>query len=246
MIIVGQGALARRRDGEADRPRIALARIARCRRRADGWNGFNVLHTAAAASAARYRLRAGRGRRLLADQIKLAGRSTCCSCSAPTRSTCPRWASAFVVYIGTHGDAARTAPTSSCRARPTPRSPAPTSTPRAGCRCQPRRLPAGRRREDWAILRALSAVLGSRCRSTRCAAARAMYAEFPHLRADRPDRGRRAADVKRAWRKGRRARSAGASQSPVDRFLSDQPDRARLGGHGGMLGARRGLKQAAE
>ena len=56
---------------------------------------------------------------------------------------------------------ARTAPTSSCRVRPIPRNPASTSTPKAVCRWRGRAsFPPGDAREDWAILRALSDLLG--------------------------------------------------------------------------------------
>jgi NADH-quinone oxidoreductase subunit G len=68
---------------------------------------------------------------------------------------------AFVVYVGTHGDAgAHRADVILPGAAYTEKS-APTSTPRAGCRWPNRAgFPPGEAKEDWAILRALSAVLG--------------------------------------------------------------------------------------
>ncbi len=57
---------------------------------------------------------------------------------------------------------AHTAPMSSCRAPPTPKSPAPTSTPKAACSWPTGPVFApGDAKEDWAIFRALSGVLGN-------------------------------------------------------------------------------------
>ena len=108
LIIVGAGALARA-DGAAVLPRAGRARPRPCRH--DGWNGFNVLHTAASrvggldlgfvpgegGMTAGMRL-AGKGELdvlflLGADEIDIADRK------------------AFVVYLGSHGDAGATAPT---------------------------------------------------------------------------------------------------------------------------------------
>ena len=56
---------------------------------------------------------------------------------------------------------ARIAPTSSCPAPPTPKNPAPGSTPKGRVQLGNRAaFPPGDAREDWSILRALSGVLG--------------------------------------------------------------------------------------
>ena len=60
-------------------------------------------------------------------------RWTSCSCWAPTRSRPAVRTPSRSIWAAT-ATGARTAPTSSCRARPIPRSRACTSTPRAGCR----------------------------------------------------------------------------------------------------------------
>ena len=100
--------------------------------------------------------------------------------------------------------AARIAPTSSCRARPIPRNPASTSTPRAGCRWPTApSFPPGEAREDWAIVRALSDVLGKKLPYDSLAALRqAMFKAVPHLmRIDQIEAGK-ADDVKKLAGKG--------------------------------------------
>ena len=85
--------------------------------------------------------------------------STCCSCSAPTNTTLSAMGKAFVVYVGTHGDAgAHRADVILPARRLHRKDAAPTSTPRAGCRSAERAVfPPGEAKEDWAIFRALSA-----------------------------------------------------------------------------------------
>ena len=148
MIIVGQAALRAGRRGDA---RLAAEGAARHRRGQDGWNGFNVLHTAARASAARSRLRAGRG--AMATAAAAAAR-TCCSCSAPTRST---WRlGAFVVYIGTHGDrGAHRADVILPGAAYTEKSGTYVNTEGRAQLADRAAFPPGDAREDWAIPRAL-------------------------------------------------------------------------------------------
>jgi NADH-quinone oxidoreductase subunit G len=159
LIIVGQGALARP-DGAAV---LGLAAKAR----AGGRRGFRRLERLCGAAyggfacrRARHRLRAGRGRQerrrawclaqvdvlflLGADELNLSrgGRMASSSISARMATR------------------ALTEPTSSCRARPTPKSQAPTSTPRAGCSMTNRAGFASRRRPRG---------LGDPARAFRCA-----------------------------------------------------------------------------
>ena len=102
LVIVGAGALARP-DGAAvaalaaqgRRSSLAPSRtagtaLACCTRAASRVGALDIGFVPGEGGAQRRR----RWRR--------PARSTCCSCSAPTRSTCAP--GAFVVYIGTHGD----------------------------------------------------------------------------------------------------------------------------------------------
>ena len=78
---------------------------------------------------------------------------------------------------------ARTAPTSSCRAPPTPRSPAPTSTPKAACRWPT--APSSRRASQGGLgdpARAVGRARQARCRSIRWrSCAPGSMREYPHL-----------------------------------------------------------------
>ena len=69
----------------------------------DGWNGFSVLHTAAArVGGARYRLRAGAGRQIGASTWQSAAAlEVVFLLGADEIDVAP---GAFTVYIGTHGD----------------------------------------------------------------------------------------------------------------------------------------------
>ncbi len=130
LIIIGQGALIGA-EGKA-----VLANAAKLAADvgafSDEWNGFAVLHTAAAASARS--TSASCRAKVPSLPVRCCPRSTSSSCSAPTNSTFPpRPPSAWSISAAT-ATTARTMPTSSCRARPTPRSRAPGSTPKAASR----------------------------------------------------------------------------------------------------------------
>jgi NADH-quinone oxidoreductase subunit G len=100
-VIVGQGALARADGAAVLAPRRSSPGSAVVK---DGWNGFNVLHTAAArVGALDIGFVPGEGgldRRHAGPRRRAR---SCCSCSAPTRST-PADRPAFVVYHRHHGD----------------------------------------------------------------------------------------------------------------------------------------------
>ena len=241
LIIVGPGRAVARADGA----RRAVAAPPRRRSAVGAVDGrlerlLRAAHRGLARRRPRHRLRAGRGRARCAPDDGRAARSTLLV-PARRRRDRRRRPAPFVVYIGTHGDAARTAPTSSCRARPTPRSPAPTSTPRAGCSSATRAgFPLGRG----------AGGLGDPARAVRsCSASRLPFDSLQQLRATALCRP---IPTSRAIEHGRRqptrrafARCAASRRSPdkapfrraVDGLLPDQPDRPRVRGHGRMLGA---------
>ena len=114
---------------------------------------------------------------------------------------------AFVVYIGTHGDAgAHRADVILPAAAYTEKSGTYVNTEgrvqltnRAG-------FAPGEAKEDWAILRALSDVLGKQAAVQFAgAAARRSMREYPHLAPHRPDRRRR----QRRHRQGSPSSAAG-------------------------------------
>ena len=162
MLILGMGAL-RRPDGGAV---LAAARrlAGTCALIKEGWNGFNLLHTAAArvggldlgfVPAAGGRdleaILAGAGKGeievvylLGADEIDMA-----------------RLGKAFVIYQGHHGDAgAHRADVILPGAAYTEKSATYVNTEGRAQRTRRAAFPPGEAREDWAILRALSEVLG--------------------------------------------------------------------------------------
>ena len=118
----------------------------------------------------------------------------CFSCSAPTSIDTSDMGKAFVVYVGTHGDAgAHRADVILPSAAYTEKSGTYVNTEGRVQLAERAVFPPGDAKEDWAILRALSAVLGSRCPMTRSHSCvpRWPWHEFPHLARRRPDRAGR-------------------------------------------------------
>ena len=152
---------------------------------------------------------------------------------------------AFVVYIGTHGDrGAHRADVILPGAAYPEKSAIYVNTEGRVQMAGRASFPPGDAREDWAILRALSDVLGRKLpydslRALRAGAVRGASASAAH----RPDRAGEPAMCGR-WRPW----AAPSSEAPFgvgDRgLLSHQSDRARVRGHGRMLGARRGQRRA--
>jgi len=187
IVLVGQGALARA-DGQAV---LSLAAKAALKAGAikDGWNGFGILHTAASrvgaldigfvpgVSGLDARAMAG-GK---ADVLFLLG--------ADEIEVDP---GVFVIYIGTHGDrGAHRADVILPGAAYPEKSGLYVNTEGRVQMAARASFPPGDAREDWAILRALSDVLGSRLPYDSLAQLRsAMFKAHPHLqRVDRIEEG---------------------------------------------------------
>ncbi len=179
LIIVGQGAIARP-DGAA-----VLGLAARLAAAVDAvtseWNGFAVLHTAAARVGGLDIgfVPADGGK----DVAAMLGGTDVLFLLGADELDMAKAGSAFVVYIGTHGDAGAH--------RADVILPASTYTEKSGTyvntegRVQLANragFAPGDAREDWAILRALSDVLGHRLPFDSLAQLRGrLYAEYPHL-----------------------------------------------------------------
>ncbi len=178
MIIIGQGALM-----GADGANV-LANVAKLATAVgavtEDWNGFAVLHTAASrVGGLDLGFVPGKGGVAAADMLSqmdvlfLLGADEM-DFSAKTAK--------FTVYIGSHGIMALMSPTSSFPPPPIPRSRAPGSTPKAACRWATGPALPGEAREDWAIIRALSDVLGKKLPFDSLGALRAqLYASQPHF-----------------------------------------------------------------
>jgi NADH-quinone oxidoreductase subunit G len=200
----------------------------------DGWNGFGVLHeTASRVGALDIGFAPGGGLStaematfgtldvlflLGADETKVADGT-------------------FVVYIGTHGDrGAHRADVILPGAAYTEKSGIYVNTEGRAQMANRAAFPPGEAREDWAIIRALSDVLGKKLPFDSLAQLRQGRAASD---ADRPDRAGQGRRRQGAGRQGRRHRQAGV-QARHRRLLYDQPDRTGLSGDGGMFAPRLG------
>ena len=147
---------------------------------------------------------------------------------------------AFVVYIGTHGDRGAHRADVILPGAAYPEKSGLYVNTEGRVQMAPRAaFPPGDAREDWAILRALSDVLGKRLPYDSLAQLRqALFAAHPHL--TRIDQIAPADPARHAQaRHARRRAGQGAVPLGGRRLLSHQSDRARVRGHGRVLGARR-------
>ncbi|MGD9542943.1 MAG: NADH-quinone oxidoreductase subunit NuoG [Methylocystis sp.] len=157
LVIVGQGALARD-DGEA-----VLTLAAQAAQKlggvSDGWNGFSVLHTAAArVGALDVDFTPGADGMDARAMTKAGALDLLFSLGADELAIEP---GAFVVYIGTHGDrGAHRADVILPGAAYTEKSGLYANTEGRVQRAFRVVFPPGEAREDWAVLRALSGALG--------------------------------------------------------------------------------------
>jgi NADH-quinone oxidoreductase subunit G len=175
LIILGQGALARD-DGAA-----ILALAAKLGAPKEGWTGLAILHTAAArAGGLDLGFVPGEGGLDAASMAKAGALDLLFLLGADEIAVEP---GAFVIYQGTHGDRGA--------ARADVILPGATYTEKSGLyvntegrvqRADRANFPPGDAREDWAILRALSEVLGQKLPFDSLAALRTqLYAAHPHF-----------------------------------------------------------------
>ena len=179
LIMVGQGALSRP-DGAA-----IMALVARLARDVgavkDGWNGLSVLHTTASrVGAFEIGFVPGPGGRSATDMAKAGGIELAFLLGADEIEIPP---GAFVVYIGTHGDrGADRADVILPGAAYTEKSGIFVNTEGRVQMANRAAFPPGEAREDWAILRALSEILGQRLRYDTLGQLRAaMFDAHPQL-----------------------------------------------------------------
>jgi NADH-quinone oxidoreductase subunit G len=183
LIVVGQGALAR---GDGPEILALAAKIATAEGRDAGWNGLAVLHTAASRVGA-----LDLGLTPVDGGLDTIGMVAAAATKAldvlfllgADEIAMNALGDAFVVYLGSHGDAgAHRADVVLPGAAYTEKSGTYVNTegrvqlaPRAG-------FPPGDAREDWAILRALSEVLGQRLPFDSLSELRSrLYARYPHF-----------------------------------------------------------------
>ncbi len=220
LIIVGQGALART-DGAAvlgQAARLAVAVGAAT----PEWNGFAVLHNAAArVGGLDIGFVPGEGGK---DVAGMTADSDVLFLLGADEIDMGRINSGFVVYIGTHGDAgAHRADVILPASAYTEKSGTYVNTEGRVQMTNRAGFAPGEAREDWAIIRALSDVLGKKLPFDSLAQLRArLYGEFPHLaRVDRIEAGD-AADLARVAKLGGRL-AKGTFTSPVRDFYLTNP-----------------------
>jgi NADH-quinone oxidoreductase subunit G len=244
LIIVGQGALARG-DGAAVLGQAAkLAKAANAVR--PDWNGFAVLHNAAArVGGLDIGFVPGEGGKDVADMI---GATDVLFLLGADELDMGKVSSGFVVYIGTHGDAgAHRADVILPAATYTEKSGTYVNTEGRVQQTNRAGFAPGEAREDWAILRALSDVLGKKLPFDSLAQLRAkLYAEHPHLaRIDRIEEGDTDHVVKLA-KLGGRLNKAGFVSPVRDFYLTNPIARASAVMAECSALAKGGFKQAAE
>jgi NADH-quinone oxidoreductase subunit G len=184
VFILGQGALARP-DGaavlaEAYKAAKALGAVK------DGWNGFNVLHTAAGrVGALDVGALPGEGGKSTREMVNAAqsGEFDMLFLLGADEIELPVQGSCFVVYQGSHGDrSAHRADVILPGAAYTEKSVTYVNTEGRPQMTRRATFPPGEAREDWAILRALSEALGAtQPWNSLSELRRAMYAKVPHL-----------------------------------------------------------------
>lgn len=252
LVIVGEGAVSHASLGkQVGRDTIALAaKLAAGPNVAEGWNGFALLHNAASRVGG---LDIGfvphDGGVCSADQIALAGKGELdvLFLLGADEYDMSAMGKAFVVYVGTHGDAGAH--------RADVILPAATYTEKSGTyvntegRVQVTTravFPPGEAKEDWAIIRALSGAIGKPLPFNSLTQLRAaLYAEFPHLARIDEVAAAAAADLGKLAKAAIKTKSAPFASPVRDFYLSNPIARASaIMGECAAMAA--GLKQAAE
>lgn len=225
MIIIGQGALARP-DGaavlsSAMKAAEALGVVK------DGWNGFNILHTAAgrvgALDAGALPGKGGKSTREILAAAQ-AGELDMLFLLGADEVELPPQGTSFVVYQGSHGDqSAHRADVILPGAAYTEKSVTYVNTEGRPQMTRRATFPPGEAREDWAILRALSEALGAtQPWNSLTELRKAMYQAVPHL--GRLDQVAKADAAELAQLVGQGGDMAGeAFASPVKDFYMTNP-----------------------
>ena len=223
LILLGAGALARQ-DG-ADVASLSAKAAVEFGALTDGWNGFSVLHSAASRVAALdLGLVPGKGGQTAA-QMAAGGVEVLFLLGADEIEVAP---GAFVVYIGTHGDrGAHRADVILPGAAYPEKSAIYVNTEGRVQMANRAAFPPGDAREDWAILRALSDVLGHKLPYDSLSALRqAMFAAHPHLmRIDQIAPGN-AKDIEKLAKLGGALDKAAFGTSVADFYLTNPIARA--------------------
>src|SRR4051812_7756093 len=218
--LIGEGALARP-DGAAILAMAAKAAVSVGAIK-DGWNGFSILHTAASrVGGLDIGFVPGAGGLSAAQMAQAGALDVVFLLGADEIEIAP---GAFTVYIGTHGDAgAHRADVILPGAAYTEKSGIYVNTEGRVQMAARAGFPPGDAREDWAILRALSDVVGQKLPYDSLSALRAaLFQAYPHMaRVDRIAAGN-AADIEKLAGRGGTPDKA-PFRSPVSDFYLTNP-----------------------
>jgi len=252
LVIVGEGAVSHANLGkQVGRDTIALAaRLASGANVAEGWNGFALLHNAASRVGG---LDIGfvphDGGVCSADQIALAGKGELdvLFLLGADEYDMSAMGKAFVVYIGSHGDAgAHRADVILPGAAYTEKSGIYVNTEGRVQVTMRAVFPPGDAKEDWAIIRALSGALGKPLPFNSLTQLRAaIHAEFPHLAGVDFITPGSVADIAKLAKAGIKTKSAPFA-SPVSDFYLSNPIARASATMGECAALAAGLRQAAE
>jgi len=245
LILIGQGALARP-DGAA-----VLALAAKLAGAvgaiSEGWNGFAVLHDAAArVGGLDIGFVPGEGGKNAAEMM---GALDVLFLLGADEFDMGRIGKAFTVYIGTHGDAgAHRADVILPGATYTEKSGTYVNTEGRVQMTSRAGFAPGEAREDWAVLRALSDVLGRKLPFDSLAGLRGrLYADHPHLAAiDEITPGDPADITRLAKTGGGKFGAAPFASKVVDFYFTNPIARASAVMAECSALARNGFQQAAE
>ncbi|WP_022711738.1 NADH-quinone oxidoreductase subunit NuoG [Pseudochrobactrum sp. AO18b] len=179
LILIGQGALTGETGEAVLAQAAALANAVGAV--SEEWNGFAVLHTAAArVGALDLGFVPGEGGANAADMV---GQMDVLFLAGADELDLSNKGSSFVVYIGTHGDAgAHAADVILPGSTYTEKSGTYVNTEGRVQLANRAGFAPGEAKEDWAILRALSDILGAKLPFDSLAQLRAaLYADYPHM-----------------------------------------------------------------
>jgi NADH-quinone oxidoreductase subunit G len=218
--LIGQGALAHP-DGAAILSMAAKAAVSVGAIK-DGWNGFSVLHTAAArVGALDIGFVPGEGGKSATEMAKAGSLDVLFLLGADEIDIAP---GGFTVYIGTHGDkGAHRADVILPGAAYTEKSGIYVNTEGRVQMAARAAFPPGDAREDWAIFRALSDVLGQKLPYDSLGSLRAaLFKAYPHMaRVDQIAAGN-PADIEKLGGRGGTPDKA-PFRSPVTDFYLTNP-----------------------
>jgi NADH-quinone oxidoreductase subunit G len=253
LIIVGEGAVSHgvALTKQIGRDTIALAaKLATGPAVAEGWTGYALLHNAAArVGGIDIGFVPGKGGVCSLDQLGLARKDELdvLFLLGADEYDLDYTGKTFIVYIGTHGDkGAHKADVILPGATYTEKSGTYVNTEGRVQMAERATFPPGDAKEDWAIFRALSAVLGVALPYDSLSQLRAkLYGEFPHLAALDQIAPAKLDDIRALAKAPIKTKIATYSSTVADFYLTNPIARASaVMGECAALSA--GLKQAAE